>query len=82
MIVAARVGRLASSRGAVLRGRRKGPTKRWRARSDAGNVGTTDFDLTEDEKKGLLKAGRDDVSKFLKTYTPARYMNTFGNKLT
>jgi NTE family protein len=47
----------------------------------AGTIGTTDFTMTEAQKEWLLQSGADGVTTFLGTYTPAHYMNTYGNKL-
>lgn len=49
---------------------------------DAGHIGTTDFAMTPADKQWLLDSGAKGVKDFLKTYTPTRYMNTYGNTLT
>jgi NTE family protein len=47
----------------------------------AGTIGTTDFELTDDQKKWLLQSGRDGAKTFLDTYDPSQYRNTFGRPL-
>lgn len=48
---------------------------------DAGTIGTTDFQLSDDEKKWLLQSGRDGATAFLDSYKPENYRNTFGKTL-
>jgi NTE family protein len=48
---------------------------------DAGAIGTTDFGLSDDQKKWLLQSGRDGAKAFLDTYNPADYRNTYGQPL-
>ena len=48
---------------------------------DAGTVGTTDFNMTDDQKQFLLKSGRDGAAKFIAGYKRDEYMNTFGRPL-
>lgn len=47
----------------------------------AGTIGTTDFNLTRDQKEWLLQSGRDGAKEFLDTYRPDDYRNTFGRTL-
>jgi hypothetical protein len=44
---------------------------------DAGTIGTTQFNLTEDDQKFLLKSGRDAAGRFLDRFDLAGYENTF-----
>ena len=48
---------------------------------DAGTVGTTDFTMSDDQKKFLIKSGRDGATAFIKTFKRSAYMNTFGRPL-
>ena len=47
----------------------------------AGTIGTTDFELTPEQKQWLLQSGRDGAKAFLDTYDPSQYRNTFGRPL-
>jgi NTE family protein len=47
----------------------------------AGTIGTTDFELTPDQKQWLLQSGRGGAKTFLDTYDPSQYRNTFGRPL-
>ena len=44
---------------------------------DAGNIGTTQFNLTADDQAMLLKNGRDAATRFLERFDLAGYQNTF-----
>ena len=44
---------------------------------DAGNIGTTQFNLTEAEQQMLLKNGREAAARFLDRFDLAGYENTF-----
>jgi NTE family protein len=48
---------------------------------DAGDVGTTDFNLTPDQQEGLLKSGLEAADTFLADWDPAKYVNRNGRKL-
>jgi NTE family protein len=48
---------------------------------DAGDVGTTDFNLTEAQKQQLLKNGRTAATRFLDKFDPSMYRNTYGRPL-
>jgi NTE family protein len=47
----------------------------------AGEIGTTDFDLTEDQKQWLLDSGRDAAREFLTQWNPKNYINRNGRRL-
>lgn len=47
----------------------------------AGEVGTTDFKLSDEQKQKLLASGREAVSKFLLDWDRAQYVNTYGRSL-
>lgn len=47
----------------------------------AGEIGTTDFDLTEDQKQWLLDSGQGAASKFLAQWNPENYVNRNGRRL-
>ena len=47
----------------------------------AGTIGTTDFQLGDDQKKWLLQSGRDGAKQFLDSYKPENYRNTYGQTL-
>jgi NTE family protein len=48
---------------------------------DAGPIGTTDFNLTPDQKKFLLDSGRKGALEFIGGFKRDTYMNTFGRPL-
>jgi NTE family protein len=48
---------------------------------DAGTVGTTDFDLSDDLKKMLVDNGRTAAREFLDGFDLSQYMNTFHRTL-
>ena len=48
----------------------------------AGEVGTTDVKLTEPQKQELLENGRSAAAKFLDSFDPAKYRNTYGRPLS
>ena len=48
---------------------------------DAGNVGTTDFDLSAEARKMLVDSGRRAARDFLASFDIDDYFNTFGRKL-
>lgn len=47
----------------------------------AGDVGTTDFKLSDTQKQQLLASGREAVNKFLAGWDRAQYVNTYGRSL-
>lgn len=47
----------------------------------AGEVGTTDFDLTDAQKQQLIKNGRDAAATFIDAFDPTKYRNTYGRPL-
>ena len=47
----------------------------------AGNVGTTDFDLSATKKTELINGGRRAAAAFLMSFEPADYRNSFGRAL-
>ncbi|HWX74018.1 MAG TPA: patatin-like phospholipase family protein [Solirubrobacteraceae bacterium] len=47
----------------------------------AGEVGTTDFNLTDAQKRGLLESGRQAARAFLGRWRPGDYVNSAGRKL-
>lgn len=47
----------------------------------AGDIGTTDFNLTDAQKQGLLQNGRDGAAKFIDSFDPGSYRNTYGRPL-
>ncbi len=46
-----------------------------------GDVGTTDFDLTGEQKQWLLDSGKEAARSFLERWTPAQYVNSHGRTL-
>ena len=48
---------------------------------DAGDVGTTDFDLSAERISALLEGGRRDATAFLDRFDIGQYVNTFGRRL-
>jgi NTE family protein len=46
-----------------------------------GDIGTTDFELTEEQKQWLLDSGKDAARAFLDKWDPAEYVNSHGRKL-
>lgn len=48
---------------------------------DAGDVGTTDFDLAAPRKADLINGGRRAAGAFLESFTLADYRNSFGRAL-
>ena len=48
---------------------------------DAGDVGTTDFDLSEARRMALVHGGRRAARAFLATFDPNAYRNMFGRPL-
>jgi NTE family protein len=47
----------------------------------AGDIATTDFDITESQKRQLLSSGRQAASAFLDSFDAGQYRNTYGRKL-
>ncbi len=47
---------------------------------DAGNVGTTDFNIDEHTQDTLVDSGRGAAGKFLDRFDPAQYVNTYHAK--
>ncbi len=47
----------------------------------AGDVGTTEFDLSKERQAGLVVSGEGAARKFLDEFELTDYMNTFGQKL-
>jgi NTE family protein len=47
----------------------------------AGDVGTTDFNLTSAQREGLLKSGSEAAREFLNQWTPDQYLNSYGRGL-
>ncbi len=64
--------------------------KRWASHSttvrtctvSAGTVGTTDFNLTGDQRAWLLNSGHEAAAAFLDTWDPGQYVNRRGRTLT
>jgi hypothetical protein len=48
---------------------------------NAGDIGTTDFNLTEAQKQQLLSNGREAATNFLDSFDPGKYRNTYGRPL-
>lgn len=48
----------------------------------AGDIGTTDFHLTDAQREWLLQSGRKAVREFLDGFDEARYVNSYGRKLS
>jgi NTE family protein len=48
---------------------------------DAGDVGTTDFDLSAEGRAALIHGGRRAAKAFLDLFDPEEYRNTFGRPL-
>jgi NTE family protein len=46
-----------------------------------GDVGTTEFDLTEAQKQGLLDSGQEAARAFLDEWSPDKYVNSKGQRL-
>ena len=49
---------------------------------DAGDVGTTDFELPDAGRAALIAGGRRAAKAFLDTFEPTEYRNTFGRPLS
>jgi NTE family protein len=47
----------------------------------AGDIGTTDFELSADQRDWLLKSGRDAAAAFLRDWRPENYVNRAGRHL-
>jgi NTE family protein len=47
----------------------------------AGDIGTTDFNLTDTQEKGLIDGGRDAAHRFLDRFQTDEYINTYGKRL-
>jgi NTE family protein len=47
----------------------------------AGEIGTTDFHLSESEKQSLIGSGRQGARAFLDAWHPRLYVNGYGRKL-
>jgi NTE family protein len=47
----------------------------------AGDIGTTDFNLTTDQQDWLVNSGRDAAKAFITSFDPAAYRNTYGQTL-
>jgi NTE family protein len=47
----------------------------------ADDVGTTDFDISDEKKQELVDGGREAATKFLDEFDLAEYRNTFGHPL-
>ena len=47
----------------------------------AGEIGTTDFDLTKDQKDWLLNSGQGAASRFLAQWSPEHYIKRNGRRL-
>ncbi len=47
----------------------------------AGDIGTTDFDLTPAQRQWLLESGKEAARKFLDEWQPSQYVNRYGRKL-
>jgi len=47
----------------------------------AGDIGTTDFNLTTDQQDWLVNSGRDAAKAFIASFDPAAYRNTYGQTL-
>jgi NTE family protein len=48
---------------------------------DAGSIGTTDFNMTPDQKTFLLNSGREAARNFISAFKRDAYMNTYGRPL-
>jgi NTE family protein len=46
-----------------------------------GDIGTTDFNLTDKQKQWLLDSGKEAARSFLEQWTPAEYVNSHGRRL-
>lgn len=46
-----------------------------------GDVGTTEFDLTDAQKQGLLNSGKEAAQRFLDEWDPGEYVNSKGRTL-
>jgi hypothetical protein len=47
----------------------------------AGDIGTTDFQLTDSQKDQLIAGGKRAASEFLDSFEITNYVNTFGWRL-
>lgn len=47
---------------------------------DAGNVGTTQFNLSDDDQAMLIRNGREAAKRFLERFDLTAYTNTFGSR--
>jgi NTE family protein len=47
----------------------------------AGDVGTTDFNLTPAQRQWLLESGKGAAREFLDKWNPDQYLNSYGRKL-
>ena len=47
----------------------------------AGDIGTTDFDLTQAQRQWLLESGKEAARKFLDEWQPNQYVNSYGRTL-
>jgi NTE family protein len=47
----------------------------------AGDIGTTDFDLTPAQRQWLLNSGKEAASRFLDEWERDQYVNSYGRKL-
>ena len=47
----------------------------------AGDIGTTDFDLTQAQRQWLLESGKEAARKFLDEWQPSQYVNSYGRTL-
>ena len=47
---------------------------------DAGNVGTTQFNLSADDQAMLIRNGREAATRFLDRFDLTAYSNTFGSR--
>jgi hypothetical protein len=45
---------------------------------DAGDVGTAEFDLSDERKEALLQSGRTAGKAYLDGFDPHKYVNTYG----
>jgi NTE family protein len=47
----------------------------------AGDIATTEFDLTETQKQWLVSSGQEAARAFLDQWDPSQYVNSSGRKL-
>jgi hypothetical protein len=47
----------------------------------AGQVGTTQFNLSKEQQTWLMNSGKDAAAKFLEGWDPADYVNGHGERL-